>query len=317
MAQIDHSAEELLSLLQSAFPLIEDASLSLRKFKDKYDIDPQRLVELDERLELIKRLEKKYGDGAEAILRYREGAEDELKNLEHIDERMEGASAEIRTKEEELLSTADRLSVKRKSAAHKMEKMVIHELRELGFQKAEFRVDIRNHGDVSSNGMDDVEFLFSANPGEPPKPLIKVASGGELSRIMLALKCIEIGQEFGIKTAQGKKKIQIPDSQLNTLIFDEVDAGIGGVTARHVASRLKAISGTYQVFCITHLPQIAALSEHHLRVEKSILKDSVKVAVEPLTGDKRHEELARMLSGRVTESSLRHAQELLNIDKNK
>jgi DNA repair protein RecN (Recombination protein N) len=317
MAQIDHSAEELLSLLQSAFPLIEDASLSLRKFKDKYDIDPQRLVELDERLELIKRLEKKYGDGAEAILRYREGAEDELKNLEHIDERMEGASAEIRTKEEELLSTADRLSVKRKSAAHKMEKMVIHELRELGFQKAEFRVDIRKHGDVSSNGMDDVEFLFSANPGEPPKPLIKVASGGELSRIMLALKCIEIGQEFGIKTAQGKKKIQIPDSQLNTLIFDEVDAGIGGVTARHVASRLKAISGTYQVFCITHLPQIAALSEHHLRVEKSILKDSVKVAVEPLTGDKRHEELARMLSGRVTESSLRHAQELLNIDKNK
>lgn len=162
--------------------------------------------------------------------------------------------------------------------------------------------------------MDDVEFLFSANPGEPPKPLIKVASGGELSRIMLALKCIEIRRKAAVRyrktKAEGKE-----NSSLRTLIFDEVDAGIGGVTAQQVGKRLKVIAGDYQVFCITHLPQIAALADHHLKVEKIMAGNKVEVAVDILTGEKRRKELARMLSGSITDGSLKHAGELLEIDK--
>lgn len=303
MAHFDHSAKELLDVVESTIPQLEDAALLLRKFKDKYDIDPQKLNELDERLELIKRLEKKYGEGVEEILKYRDKAEEELKGLEHADEQQETLEAELNSRENELKTMAEELSQKRQANSKKMEKMIIAELHELGFQKAAFKVDIKKRDVVTASGIDDVEFLFSANPGEPAKSLIKVASGGELSRIMLALKCIEIKEAIGGRLkAKGE----------STLIFDEVDAGIGGVTAQHVGKRLKAISNNYQVLCITHLPQIAALADNHLKVEKAMVKDSVKVNIEPLTDNKRQDEIARMLSGRITDVSLKHAKELLS-----
>lgn len=298
MEHFDSSAKELLDAVESIVSQMEDASLLLRKFKDKYDIDPQKLTELDERLDLIKRLEKKYGKGIEEILKYRDKAEEELQSLEHMDEQQESFEAERDVKEKELQTMAEELSKQREAAAKKMEKMILGELHELGFQKAVFKVDIKKREAVTANGMDDVEFLFSANPGESPKPLIKVASGGELSRIMLAMKCIEINLPMTLAPM--------------TLIFDEVDAGIGGVTAQHVGKRLKAISNNYQVLCITHLPQIAALADNHLKVEKAMVKDSVKVNIEPLTDNKRRDEIARMLSGRITDVSLKHAKELLS-----
>jgi len=305
MAAIDHSAEQLLASLESAVPIIEDSALSLRGFKDRYDVDPRRLDALDERLELIKKLEKKHGTDVDGILDHLSVAGKELEDLEHMDERMGDLEAGLKTKEEEMISRSKQLSLKRQAIARKVEEMATSELKGLGFQKAVFRVDVRRREAVSENGMDDVEFLFSANPGEPPKPLIKVASGGELSRIMLALKCVEIGRN------KPDADHLTPNLSPATLIFDEVDAGIGGVTAQHVGTKLKGIAGNYQVFCITHLAQIAALADNHMKVDKITGRDSVEVTVEALTGEKRQSELARMLSGTVTDSSLKHAGELL------
>ncbi|GER93686.1 DNA repair protein RecN [hot springs metagenome] len=304
MLNFDSDAKELFDIIDSTIPQIEDAVLLLRKFKDKYNIDPQRLIELDERLELIKRLEKKYGEGVDEILKYRDKAEEELKDLMHADEQQEAFEAELNAKDNELKVMAEELSRKRGVNAKRMEEMIISELHELGFQKAVFKINIKKKDFVTANGIDDVEFLFSANIGELVKPLIKVASGGELSRIMLALKCIEIKEAMGNRPkAKGQR----------TLIFDEVDAGIGGITAHHVGKRLKTISNDYQVLCITHLPQIAAMADNHLKVEKIMGKNSVKVAIESLSDGKRQDEIARMLSGKVTDVSLKHAKELLGV----
>lgn len=299
MAQFDQNAAELVQLLASAQPLLKDASGVLRGLRESYEIDPARLGELDDRLELIKKLEKKYGEGVEAIMTFRDEAAIELEQLEHMEEQLGSGEETIRTLTAELESLAAALSAKRASAAKRMEKLLLAELKQLGFQKAEFAVSITRTAEVGPNGWDDVEYLFSANPGEPPKPLAKVASGGELSRIMLALKSIAFGT--------------MKESVGTTLIFDEVDAGIGGVTAQHVGDRLKKLAESYQVFCITHLPQIAALADVHLKVEKDIAGLSVAVKVIPLEGKSRQEELARMLSGRITEGSLQHAQELLGV----
>jgi DNA repair protein RecN (Recombination protein N) len=330
MLNFDPDAKELLNIVDSIIPQIEDAALLLRKFKDKYDIDPQRLTELDERLDIIKRLQKKYGEGVDEILKYKDKAEEELKSLQYADEQQEALETELNAKDNELKAMAEGLSEKRLATAKKMEKLIITELHELGFQKAVLKIDMKRKETVSAGGIDDVEFLFSANPGEPAKPLTKVASGGELSRIMLALKCIEIQktedtclrathrqrrQNSEVRSQESKKdkspELITHNSELRTLIFDEVDAGIGGITAQHVGKRLKTISNNYQVLCITHLPQIAAMADNHLKVEKVMGKDAVKVNIESLTGNKRQEELARMLSGTVTEVSLKHAEELL------
>jgi DNA repair protein RecN (Recombination protein N) len=296
MEHFDSSVKELLDVVESIVPQMEDASLLLRKLKDKYDTDPQRLTELDERLELIKRLQKKYGKGVDEILKYKEKAEKELQSLQHMDEECEFFEGELSVKEKKLQEMAEELSKMRELASKKMGKMISSELREVGFQNAVFKVDIKKKEAITPNGLDDVEFLFSANPGESPKPLIKVASGGELSRIMLAMKCIEINPY---------------NSGLQALIFDEIDAGIGGVTAQHVGKRLNALAKNYQVLCITHLPQIAAFADNHMKVEKVVMKDRVKIGVEQLAGSKRQEELARMLSGTITDVSLKHAKELL------
>jgi DNA repair protein RecN (Recombination protein N) len=299
MVQFDQNAAELVQLLASAQPLLKDASGVLRGLRESYDIDPARLGELDDRLELIKKLEKKYGEGVEAIMAFRDESAKELEQLEHMEEQLGSGEETIRKLTAELEALATELSAKRATAAKLMEKLLLAELKQLGFQKTEFVVSITRAAEVGPNGWDDVEYLFSANPGEPPKPLAKVASGGELSRIMLALKSIAFG------TA--------PGTVGTTLIFDEVDAGIGGVTAQHVGDRLKKLSEHYQVFCITHLPQIAALADVHLKVEKQLAGTSVAVQVISLEGKTRQEELARMLSGRITEGSLQHAQELLGV----
>lgn len=293
MSSIDQGVSDTLNLLESSLPFIEDAAISLRGLKDRYDLEPDRLSAIEERLELIKKLEKKYGEGFETILHYRDDAEKELKALELTDERLDSIESELKEKEDKLMKTSDALSEKRKIIAKKIEGLVMNELQELAFSNAEFRIDIRE-APVASTGIDRVEFLFSANPGEPPKPLTKVASGGELSRVMLALKNILAGVD------------NIP-----VLIFDEVDAGIGGRTAERVGKKLKAISNRHQVLCTTHLAQIASLGDLHLKINKKQKGERVYVEVRELTGSERLDEIARMLSGKVTEVSLRHAKELL------
>ncbi|MBM4146357.1 MAG: DNA repair protein RecN [Nitrospira sp.] len=293
MSSIDHSVSSVLNMLESAFPSIQDAAVSLRGYRDKYDFEPERLSGVEDRLDLIRKLEKKYGEGIENIIRYREDAEREMKGLEHIDEKLYASEADLNAKEVMLLDAAGSLSDKRKNAAQQMEPLIRKELEELAFSNAEFMIDIKKEA-ISSHGMDRVEFLFSANPGEPPKPLLKIASGGELSRVMLALKSILADFD------------SIP-----VLIFDEVDAGIGGKTAESVGKKLKAIANKHQVLCTTHLPQIASMGDCHLKTEKSQRGERVYVEVKELTGKERLNEVARMLSGKITEVSLKHAKELI------
>jgi DNA repair protein RecN (Recombination protein N) len=293
MTSIDNTTSHILKALESAHPLIEDAALSLRGYKDSYDFDPGRLSVLDDRLELIKRLEAKYGTGLDEIMQYRNEAEKECKDLEQTDERLDSIKATLDEKEAMLHVAARALSEKREKTARKIEGLVKQELSELALGDAEFHVSIE-HGGISPHGIDRVEFLFSANPGEPPRPLMKIASGGELSRVMLALKTILADFD------------NIP-----VLIFDEVDAGIGGKTAERVAQKLRKLSRTHQVLCTTHLPQIAAKGTFHLKIEKGQRDERAHVEIKELDTTKRLNEIARMLSGSITEVSRKHAQELL------
>jgi DNA repair protein RecN (Recombination protein N) len=273
--------------------LLEDASISLRDLKNKYDLEPERLSEIEERIELIKSLERKYGEGEKAIMKYRDAAENELKRLDLTDERLHSLETDLNKKQDMLSQAALSLSEKRKHVAKLIEELVKKELKELAFTDAEFRIDIKQES-MTSTGFDRVEFLFSANPGEPPKPLIKIASGGELSRVMLALKSILADVD-----------------NMPVLIFDEVDAGIGGRTAESVGKKLKKISNKHQVLCTTHLPQIASLGDFHLQITKRQRNGKVYVEVKEISGRERQDEIARMLSGKVTDASLKHAQELL------
>ncbi len=293
MSSLDQRLSETLHVLESALPFIEDAALSLRGLKNTYNLEPERLDEVEERIELIKSLERKYGQGVETVMRYKDEAEKELGTLEMTDERLNAVDAEIKEKEGMLFEVALSLSDKRKTVARTIEELVKMELKELAFTDAEFRIDVKQES-ITSAGFDRVEFLFSANPGEPPKPLSKVASGGELSRVMLALK-----------------NILADVDNLPVLIFDEVDAGIGGRTAESVGKKLKKISDKHQVLCTTHLPQIASLGDFHLQITKRQRNGKVFVEVKELSGRERQDEIARMLSGKITDASLKHAKELL------
>jgi DNA repair protein RecN (Recombination protein N) len=293
MSSLDQRLSETLHVLESALPFIEDAALSLRGLKNTYNLEPERLDEVEERIEFIKSLERKYGQGVETVMRYKDEAEKELGTLEMTDERLNAVDAEIKEKEGMLFEDALSLSDKRKTVARTIEELVKVELKELAFTDAEFRIDVKQES-ITSAGFDRVEFLFSANPGEPPKPLSKVASGGELSRVMLALK-----------------NILADVDNLPVLIFDEVDAGIGGRTAESVGKKLKKISDKHQVLCTTHLPQIASLGDFHLQITKRQRNGKVFVEVKELSGRERQDEIARMLSGKITDASLKHAKELL------
>lgn len=300
MCAIDNSMEDTLKLIESAEPLLGDAAFALRGHRERYEGEPERLETVEDRLDLIGKLKKKYGDSIAEILRYKEDAEEELKALEFTDERLDLLAGEFARKAEDLFTAAAVLSKKRKKTAKELEGLVTSTLTELAFGSALFRIDIRQErGEdgkerIGPGGMDRIEFLFSANPGEPPKPLSKIVSGGELSRVMLALKSILADLD------------SVP-----VLIFDEVDAGIGGKTAESVGKKLDSISGTHQLLCITHLAQIASFGDHHVRIEKKEREGRVYVEVRELTGRERQEEIARMLSGKVTELSRRHAEELL------
>jgi DNA repair protein RecN (Recombination protein N) len=293
MAEIDHNASEVQSVLESASPLLDDAAVSLRGYKGRYEFEPGSLDSIEERLALIRKLGKKYGEGTEAIHRYRDNADAEMNALESVDEQKAALESELIMKEALLVQAAAALSAKRKDAALGMERLVSKELKELAFGSAEFLIEMRRE-EISPHGIDRIEFLFSANAGEPPKPLAKIASGGELSRIMLALKTVFADFD-----------------SMPVLIFDEIDSGIGGKTAEIVGKKLRDLAGKHQVLCTTHLPQIASKGDVHLRVDKQQNHERMCVRVEELAGSKRLNEIARMLSGKITDISLKHAKELI------
>lgn len=277
-----------------AYYALDDLGRDLRKLRDSVSFSPEELEEKMERLDLIERLKRKYGGSLDAVFSYRENAEKELRTIENADAELEDLKSKCRLYREQYETSAARLSVLRKRAAKELEKNVDRELAELNFRDAALSVSIEPE-EPSERGSDRVEFLIRTNKGESFKPLAKIASGGELSRIMLGLKRILAGLDH------------IP-----TLIFDEIDAGISGATAGVVGEKLRTIAADHQIVCITHLPQIAALGDHHYRIEKISDEISTHTTVVPLSEEERVEELARLLSGtQITESARQQARELL------
>jgi len=303
IANIDDTILDALKSLEEAMLLLEEASYVLRHYREGLDLSPERLDSVQERLHLIGTLKRKYGDSIGEILKYREEAEAELNGLEHSVERLEGLRIEVERLMHIFTEKAGSLSEKRKEVSKRLNRQVMKELAMLSMPDCTFSIRITSEsGDDTINGLrggpngiDHVEFLISPNKGEELRPLARIASGGELSRIMLALK--------GILS----KGDNIP-----VLVFDEIDAGIGGKTADAVGRRLKELSRTHQVICITHLPQIASYADCHLRITKKTEGGRTSVLVERIDGEERVEEIARMLSGKITSTSIKHAGEMIS-----
>lgn len=283
----------LTDRLRAAIADVESVAYDLAPFGEQEDFDPQQLDAINTRLALLSDLRRKYGESIDQILAYRARIESDIDKLANRDRIL----AELREKQQRLESAcheeAGTLTKKRRATAKRLDQHVTQSLQDLGMQGARLTTGITESA-LSSTGVDRVEFLLAANPGEPPKPLRHVASGGEISRIMLALKSV-----FAQADA-------VP-----TLIFDEIDAGIGGQVATRVAQRLRDLAASHQVLCITHLAQIAAAGQHHFHVAKTISGGTTTTQVVRVESKSRVEELARLLDGSVTKVSLTHAEDLL------
>ena len=312
LARIDESLKEAIVLLSSGLAQVEEAALVLRKYGERLHVNPERLEEIDARLTLIARLKQKYGGSVEAILAFQAAVEQELQQLEGGEESLTVLRQEVETAAEAAWSWAQQLSQDRQTAARTLAAKMVQELAGLGMKGATFKVEFqtaaatltgavaddplhRSGQRLYDTGYDYVEFALSANPGEPLLPLAQVASGGELSRLMLALKVLGTAAE-----------------EAPTLIFDEVDAGIGGAVAEVVGRRLKTLAKHRQVLCITHLPQIAAFADHAYTVVKTLVNGRTISSAKKLTKPEQMQELARMLGGvEITTEARRHAKEML------
>jgi DNA repair protein RecN (Recombination protein N) len=306
-ADWEGSLIELAATIEGLREGVADAARDARRALDRIDADPARLEEVEARLASVQLLMRKYGDSVDEILSYRERAALEMETLSAADARREEMAAEIAALEGRLGEEASALSRLRNSAAKRMEKAVLSHLRELAMPAVRFRVVLERREDprgitvdgsvlaISERGVDHAEFLLSANPGEPPRPLRRVASGGELSRVLLAVRSALAG-----------------DSPPPVMIFDEIDAGVGGRTGHVIGEKLRALASLSQVLCVTHLPQIASVADHHYAIQKKTDGGRTLTVVERLEGEARVEEVARMLAGkRLTETARRHAREML------
>lgn len=306
-AEVDRRFDTIRKALASAKVETEEAALELRDLKNATIIDPYRLEEVEERLQLINRLKKKYGPTLEDISNVKDTLSETIFNLDQKREALERIKKDIRKIEEGILSEATALSGKRKRAAKKLEKSVEKELNLLDMGGTRFEVSFHSEGDnredepekmmrsIKADGYDRIEFMLSPNIGEELRPLSRTASGGELSRIMLALKTILA------RTAS-----------VETLIFDEVDSGIGGATAEVVGEKLKSLAEYHQILCITHLPQIASKGETHFLVKKRVKDRRTQTIISELHPEERLEEIARLLGGKViSQQALAHAKEML------
>jgi len=300
LCRIDASLTPALETLKSAAIGVDEASYAIRDYLDRLEADPDRLEHVESRLALIDKLKRKYGSSLAEVLAFLENVRDQIQAVETAGERKAKLEQDLARSSEAYRESAASLTKQRKSAAEKLARKVEGELGSLALENAVFRVDVQA-ANWSAHGADRVEFLISANAGEEPRPLDKVASGGELSRIALALKT-SAGRAPRAKTAQ------------RTLVFDEIDSGIGGGVAEAVGRRLKKLSGSNQVLCVTHLAQVAGFADHHYFVEKREVKGRTIAEIEELTGPARTREIGRMLSGqRVTPEALKHAEHLIRV----
>ncbi|WP_434644149.1 DNA repair protein RecN [Thermoanaerobacterium thermosaccharolyticum] len=295
--RIDKKLEKLKDMVESVLYTLEDCSLQIRDYVENIDFNADNLNEIEKRLDLLNNLKRKYGRTIEEIIKYKEEKNDELLKLLNAEKEINKINEEKEKIMAKIKKLSDELHLKRRNVADFLEKKISTVLSELNMPNTIFKVDIRKKDVPNENGMDDVEFLISTNIGEPLKPLEKIASGGELSRIMLALKTI-LADFDGI----------------STLIFDEVDTGISGKAAQAVAEKIALISRNHQVICVTHLPQITSMADAHYKITKEVNKDKTYIKIEKLNYEGKIKELSRIISGSImTDTTYNHSKELIDL----
>ena len=314
LLRFDEQFRQQLSQLESARISVEDIGQTLRACADGIESSPERLAEVEDRLALLDRLKRKYGPSLEEAIVLGEELQRKLSEMENKDEVLRGLRTELAKAAEHYLEAARATSRQRYDAAHQLEKQVESGINELAM-KARFKVATSGSDEETNwtpRGFDQVQYLISANPGEPLGPVEEIASGGELSRVMLALKTtIETGP-----TVRSRNNGLRGTLLQRTLVFDEIDSGIGGRAAEAVGKKLKQLARNTQVLCVTHLPQIASFGDQHYLIEKREVGGRTKTSVRALDRDERMRELARMMSGaRLTETSLKHAEQLLKANR--
>lgn len=291
MARLDQTIQEPVRLIAEAKVLVKEVADRLRDYVGQLETDPGRLAVVEDRIALIQRLKKKYGGTVQAALESHRRLKEELQSIQRSDEEIGRYDILIQERWAQVERLAQELSQKRREAAGRMTEIVCRELDALKMDQAQFQIEIaKGEGDnaYGSEGADRVEFLFSANRGEPLKPLSRVASGGEISRVMLALKSALAGAD------------RVP-----IIIFDEIDTGVGGAAAAAIGKRLKTLGRSHQVLCVTHLPQVASQADHHWYLEKALVKDRSTTVVRLLKGASREKEIARMLAGETVTKKIR------------
>jgi DNA repair protein RecN (Recombination protein N) len=300
LKRLDPDGGGLLTLQEQAASGLRDLHQELSRYAGRLDPDPDRLQQLEERVNLIQALRRKYGPTLDGVVAFGEQARQKLQNLEQRDAELARLNAELASLETELHRTGAELSAQRRKVIPRLRKAVTHQLADLGFKQSHFDVALTSETEVvdrplpaASSGFDTVQFQFAPNPGEPPRPLRAIASSGEMARVMLALKTVLAAQD------------EIP-----VLIFDEVDANVGGETARTVGEKMGQLGAQRQVLCITHLAPVAAAAGAHYVVTKDLQQGRTLTGVRRLDREERVTELARMLGGQ-TPAARRHAEELL------
>jgi DNA repair protein RecN (Recombination protein N) len=322
LARYEPKFQEAFAALETARISVEDVGATVRDYAGGIHASPEHLAEVEDRLAALDRLKRKYGATLADVIHFGEEVSRKLAEIENKDEILRELRAEQAKAAAEYLRLARALSRKRHESARKLEKLVEAEINDLAMRSS-FRIEIASaeeEGNWSASGIDQVRYMIATNAGEPMRPLEQVASGGELSRVMLALK---VSIEAGSQTAGGRAVLQgrasasnpsraLAPAKQRTMVFDEIDIGIGGRAADAVGKKLKSLARSNQVLCVTHLPQIATFADHHYVIEKNERSGRTRTTIRPVMGEERTEEIARMLSGaKLTETSRKHAEQMI------
>ena len=317
LARYEPKFQEALAALETARISVEDVGATVRDYAGGIHASPEHLAQVEDRLALLDRLKRKYGPSLDEVIQFGAEVARKLSEVENKDEILKQLRVELGQAAAEYLQAARSLSKKRQDAARRLEKLVEAEINDLAM-KALFRIaltSLEEDANWTASGLDQVVYLISTNPGEPLRQLEHIASGGELSRVMLALKAsVEAGKPSvarALSPAKGRSA-----SSPRTLVFDEIDTGIGGRAAEAVGKKLKALARSNQVLCVTHLPQIATFGDHHYVIEKKESGGRTRTNIRAVTGQERTEEVARMLSGaKLTETSRKHAEQMIKANR--
>jgi DNA repair protein RecN (Recombination protein N) len=312
LSRYEPKFQEALAALESARISVEDVGATLRDYAGGIQASPEHLAEVEDRLALLDRLKRKYGPTLEAVIEFGADVSQKLVEVENKDEILRQLRTDVAKAADDYLKAARTLSKKRSDAARKLEKLVEADINDLAM-KSTFRIQkttSEDERDWTASGIDQVVYMITTNPGESMRPLEHIASGGELSRVMLALKA-----SVAAANSTSDKAAGTPGKRENaqkTLVFDEIDTGIGGRAAEAVGKKLKSLARANQVLCVTHLPQIATFGDHHFVIEKKEFGGRTRTSIRRVTGEERTEEVARMLSGaKLTETSRKHAEQMI------